>query len=159
MLKSGSIFATTNYKGSVSRSSASTPLTSMRKYSKTSQSKLDSTDIRLQKIFTELLQVYDHSVLSGYRGEEGQNILFAEKKSQLRFPNSLHNTNPSKAIDVAPYPIDWNDTSRFFYLAGIVMGIAYTHGVTLRWGRNWDMDGDFKDNFFNDYGHFEIVED
>jgi len=131
----------------------------VNRYSEASQSEIDSCDKRLQRIFTEALQIMDHSALKGYRGQEEQNTLFDEGKSKLRFPNSQHNTTPSKAIDVMPYPIDWEDADRCFVFAGIVFAIAHSHGVKLRWGRDWDMDGDFKDNFFNDFAHWEIVED
>jgi len=31
---------------------------------------------------------------------------------------------PSDAVDVAPYPIDWNDKERFYYFAGERWGHA-----------------------------------
>ncbi len=43
------------------------------------------------------------------------------------------------------------------YFAGLVRGIAVSWGVKIRWGGDWDMDGDLKDNSFDDLVHFEIV--
>ncbi len=129
----------------------------MNRYSKKSQKELDTCDKRLQRIFTEVLQIVDHSVLEGYRGELKQNLMFSEGQSYLRFPYSKHNVKPSKAIDVIPYPTGFEDKETLCYLAGVVVGIAKKHGVEIRWGRNWDMDSDLKDNFFNDYAHYEIL--
>lgn len=131
----------------------------MNRYSENSQKELDSCDIRLQRIFTEALQVMDHSVLEGYRGEAEQNRLHEDGKSKVRYPYSRHNVSPSKAIDVIPYPSGWHDEEIMCVLAGVVFAIARKHGVKIRWGRDWDMDGELKDNFFNDYAHFEIMED
>ena len=68
--------------------------------------------------------------------------------------NSKHLTG--KAVDVAPYPIDWNDRERFTYFAGYVMGIAAKMGIKLRWGGDWDRDHNLKENSFDDLPHFEI---
>jgi peptidoglycan L-alanyl-D-glutamate endopeptidase CwlK len=62
------------------------------------------------------------------------------------------------AVDAAPWPIDWRDTERFIYFGGYVKGIAAQQGVPIRWGGDWDGDFALKDNLFNDYAHFEIVE-
>jgi len=69
----------------------------------------------------------------------------------------MHNHHPSLAVDVAPYPIDWENTNRFFYLAGLVEGIAAMMGVKVRFGGDWDSDKDFSDQKFNDLVHFEIA--
>ena len=52
----------------------------------------------------------------------------------MQYPNSKHNKLPSKAVDVAPYPIDWNDPDRFYHFAGYVRGIAEGMGIKIRWG-------------------------
>ena len=64
---------------------------------------------------------------------------------------------PSLAVDVVPYPVDWQDRERMTYFAGFVMGIARVKfGISLRWGGDWDLDTDLKDNKFDDLPHFEI---
>ena len=32
-------------------------------------------------------------------------------------------TNPSRAVDVVPYPIDWDDRERFHLFAGFVIAL------------------------------------
>ena len=82
----------------------------------------------------------------------------------LRWPQGKHNSMPSQAVDVAPYPINWHDRERFHYFAGYVMGVAERlrqEGKIrsyLRWGGDWSMDTQVKDNRFDDLVHFEIVE-
>lgn len=123
----------------------------------TSKKKLDTCDSRIINIMEKAIEIMDFTVLCGHRDEIEQNKAFNSGRSKLRWPRSKHNGNPSKAIDVAPFPIDWHDTRRFAYLAGIIIGIADQSGIKLRWGGDWNMDGEVKDNNFNDLVHFEIV--
>lgn len=113
----------------------------------------------LQKICNEAIKHFDFTVIEGTRSVARQQQLFKEGKSKLDGVNKKgkHNHTPSLAIDIAPYPIDWNDTKRFFYLAGLMEGIATSMGITIIWGGDWDSDGDYKDQTFNDYPHFELV--
>lgn len=133
-------------------------MTQQYKFSKSSRSKLDQCDPRIIKIFETVLKTVDCSIITGYRDKYSQNEMKRTGKSQLSWPNSKHNSNPSVAIDVAPYPIDWKDRERFTLFAGFVLGIAKAQGVTLRWGGDWDRDFKVKDNNFDDLLHFEIVE-
>lgn len=45
--------------------------------------------------------------MEGHRDEDRQNKLFEEGKTKVKWPDSKHNTSPSKASDSAPYPLDW----------------------------------------------------
>jgi len=65
----------------------------------------------------------------------------------------------SLAVDVVPYPINWNDLPRFYMFVGYVKRIADELGITIRCGADWDMDGWSKDQKFHDLPHFELVED
>jgi len=90
----------------------------------------------------------DFTVLEGHRDEHRQNKLFREGFSQLKFPKSKHNYYPSKAVDIAPYPTDWDDIEAFKYLGKVMKETAEYLGISLKWG------GDWKE--FKDYGHFEL---
>lgn len=37
------------------------------------------------------------------------------------------------------------------------MGVATMMGVKIRWGGDWDLDTDLKDNTFDDLPHFELI--
>ena len=105
----------------------------------------------------ESIKVIDFSIISGHRNEEQQDAAHAAGMSQKLWPDSRHNSNPSEGIDVAPYPIAWSDTERFVYMAGIIMGIAHTMGISLIWGGDWDRDTEVLDEKFRDFGHLEVV--
>ena len=121
--------------------------------SKTSLGRLEGVDYRLQDLCHKLISYWDFSVVYGLRTESEQAKLVAQGLSKTM--NSKHLTG--KAVDLAPYPIDWNDTKRFYYFAGLVMGVASEMGIKLRWGGNWDMDYDLNDNNFMDLVHFELI--
>ena len=135
----------------------------MSGYSNASLKRLETCHSDLQLLFKEVINYCDNIVLIGYRGEEEQNQAVLEGRSKLKFPLSNHNSLPSMAVDIAPYPVDWNNTKSFYYFAGFVKGIAEkllkegTISHKIRWGGDWDSDNDFKDNTFNDLVHFELV--
>lgn len=129
----------------------------MNKFSKRSAEILSSCDIKLEKVFTEVLQVCDCSILCGHRTEKEQNSI-PGTNTQVKFPDSKHNSYPSKAVDATPYPYDEDDRERFSYFAGIVIGVGASMGVRIRWGGDWDSDNELKDNNFDDLMHFELDE-
>ena len=130
----------------------------MNHYSENSQAKLDSCHMDLQQVFTDALQVMDHSIICGYRSESEQLTLFLEKKSKVRL--GKHNHVPSLAVDAIVYPVNpvWEeDRDRIILFAGIVLGIAHRRKIKIRWGGDWDSDKDLKDQKFNDLVHFELI--
>jgi hypothetical protein len=128
----------------------------MPRYSKRSKERLASCDERLQEVFNEVIKHVDCSVLEGHRSKERQNRLYDEGRTKVKYPNGRHNISPSKAVDVTPYPVDWEDRERQTLFAGFVIGIARGMGYRLRWGGDWDMDFQVMDNRFDDFPHFEI---
>lgn len=130
----------------------------MPKFSQRSIDRLETCRPGLVRLFMKVIESFDCTILEGHRGEAAQNKAYDEGKSKLRWPNGKHNKLPSLAVDVAPYPVDWNDLHRFYYFAGYVMGIAQEMGIKIRWGGDWDGDKELKDNSFNDLVHFEILE-
>jgi peptidoglycan LD-endopeptidase CwlK len=130
----------------------------MPSFGKKSMERLKTCDQRLQDLFNEVIKNYDCSVLQGTRTKEEQDEFFRTGKSKVQWPNSKHNSSPSKGIDVSPYPIDWDNTKRFYHFAGYVQGIADQMGIKLRWGGDWDNDFDLDDQSFMDLVHFELVD-
>jgi hypothetical protein len=118
--------------------------------------RLQTCDQRLQDLFQKVVQYYDCKVLEGHRGEEAQGEAFHAGRSTLHWPQSKHNKLPSLAVDVVPYPVDWEDLDRFRVFGGFVLGVATTMG-RIRWGGDWDGDWDFNDQRFVDMPHFELV--
>lgn len=85
----------------------------MPKFSKISKERLATCHPDLQAVCNELIKQYDFSVLCGRRGEKEQNAAYRQGTSNVKYPHSAHNKTPSLAVDIAPYPIDWDNLSRF----------------------------------------------
>ena len=130
----------------------------MPKFGKRSKNALHSCDERLINVFDEVIKTVDCSVLEGHRGQSKQDKYYEEGKSKVKYPSGRHNKLPSMAVDVAPYPIDWNDRERFHLFAGFVLGIAKSMGINLRWGGDWNQNWFVDDNKFDDFPHFELKE-
>ena len=128
----------------------------MPRFGKSSKKRLLTCDDRLQKVFNEVIKHVDCSVLEGHREKDRQNKLYEEGKTKVKYPNGRHNRQPSSAVDVTPYPVDWKDRERQTLFAGFVIGVASQMGIKLRWGGDWDQDFQVVDNRFDDFPHFEL---
>ena len=128
----------------------------MPRFGTRSRNALHSCDERLIKVFNEVIKTVDCAVLEGHRDKDKQNKYYEEGKTKLQYPLGCHNELPSRACDVVPYPIDWDDRERFTLFAGFVLGIAKSMGINLRWGGDWDQDWTVKDNKFDDFPHYEL---
>ncbi len=124
---------------------------------------LNTCHIDLQTLFYTIIKSFDCKPTCGFRNEKNQNLAYLTGKSKLKWPDGKHNQQPSWAIDIYPFPIDFKDTNRIIFFAGFVMGTAsnllkqnkISHSI--RWGGNWNQDNNLKDNLFNDLGHFELI--
>ncbi len=128
----------------------------MYKFGSRSRKQMENIHPDLKKVLNEVIKYVDCSVLEGQRSAERQNKLFEEGRTKVKYPNGRHNANPSRAVDVVPYPIDWDDRERFHLFAGFVLGIAKSMGINLRWGGDWNQNFEVDDNQFDDFPHFEI---
>jgi hypothetical protein len=132
----------------------------MPEFGKQSKERLEEADWRLQRVMEQAIKIMDFSVTTGYRGREAQEKAFQDGFSRARFGQSKHNFRPSRAVDVCPWPVDWEDTESFVLLAGVVKAVSAGLGLgdVIRWGGDWDSDDRTRDEGFRDYGHFEIEE-
>ena len=120
----------------------------MPTFSQSSREKLQTADPRLQNLFNEVIKHRDCKILCGHRNQEEQELAYQQGRSKARWGQSPHNQFPSHAVDVMPYPIDWNDLHGIYEFAGFVQGIASQMGIKIKWG------GAFL-NFF-DGPHYEL---
>ena len=132
----------------------------MPHFSDISAFRLSTCDTRLQSIFNEVIKLTDCTILCGHRDKTAQEEAVKSGASKVQFPNSKHNSFPSKAVDVMPYPIDWNDTARVTAFYKIVKAVADKQGIKIRWGADWDMDGTYweRDGWEVDGPHYEVVD-
>lgn len=133
------------------------------KYSPSSEYQLLTCHPKLQTLFRRVLRTRDHTILKGHRGEAEQNAAEAGGFSKKKFPNSLHNVYPSRAVDVLPYlgrPVDWTkDREAMCYFAGFVMCEAAHLGIRIRWLGDSNGNLDLRDENLSDLPHFELHKD
>jgi len=159
----------------------------MPNYSKKSADKLATCNKPIQDLFARVVKHKDNTVICGLRTKAEQEKAFRNNASKVQFPNSKHNGKAPKhdvsdGIDAAPYPIpkgwgdingiskseislDWKERLKFYQFAAIVTfewsvmqaeDDKYKDWI-LTWGGDWDRDGDYTDNTFDDLVHFQIV--
>lgn len=133
----------------------------MPQFSAASLSRLEQLDPRLQMVCKEAIKHFDFVIVEGFRNQADQHKAFIEKRSKLDWPNGKHNKFPSIAMDLAPYPINWDlkdpvNHRRWHYFIGYIIGVACGLGVYLRSGHDWDCDGDLDEHDFQDSPHFEL---
>jgi len=110
----------------------------MYKLSQRSLNNLKTCHPDLQKIAHELIKEMNVVVICGHRGEKEQNEAFAKGTSKLRWPKSKHNSMPSRAMDVCPFPIDWEKRARFLEMRERMRAIAKRLGIKVRF-ISWDL--------------------
>lgn len=121
------------------------------KFSKSSLKKLDTCHPLLQLLFTEALDTskVDFTILCGHRNKEDQEKAYVSGNSRLKWPNSKHNSFPSLAVDVVPYPVDWHNLSEFIELSHHIKDVwnnilpQERNGWELSWGGDWSSLKDF----------------
>ena len=131
---------------------------SERSWSSNSQKVYDTLDCRLQRMCDNLLKYMDVSLICGHRTEEEQNALYP-RFTRVRWPNSKHNKRPSLAVDLQPYPYPNTENdlrAGLGYMAGLCYIIAERDGFSIRWGGDWNSNGDVTDNGFDDLFHIEV---
>lgn len=128
----------------------------MPRFSTRSEDELKTCHPNLQRLFREVVRHFDCSVLEGQRSHEEQ--IENVRRGVSKTLNSKHVRDPSLAVDVAPYPVDWQDIERFRAFGGFVLGIASQLGIPIRWGGDWSMDWIFRDQTFIDLPHFELLD-
>jgi peptidoglycan L-alanyl-D-glutamate endopeptidase CwlK len=105
----------------------------------------------------------DFSVVEGIRGRAEQDRFHTLKKSRVRWPHGKHNVTEwdpiGKALDCVPFVNgrpSWNHYHCSVLAGGILLSGGVL-GVSIRWGGNWDMDGEpITDQEFQDLVHYEL---
>lgn len=145
----------------------------MASFGQKSKDKLSTAHPKLQLVMNEAIKVFDFTVLYGNRSVEEQFELFKKGRELQsdgtwkkvgstvtnldgKIKKSNHNYLPSRAVDIAPYPIDWNNIQRFKDMAKVVLQCAKNLNIKVIWGADWDMDGDIEEHKFKDFPHFEL---
>lgn len=132
----------------------------MRKWGPRSRRVYGQIHPTLQEMCDFILQeCADVSLITGHRTASEQDALYPTY-TKVKWPNSKHNSVPSLAVDLQPYPYPADNETKLrqqlAYIAGRVIQWAKQKGYDIRWGGDWDQDGDNVDNNFDDLFHFEV---
>ena len=86
----------------------------------------------------------DFTVIEGIRNINRQRELYKAGKSTTM--NSRHITG--HAVDMVPWPVDWNDLKRFEVMSEAMKAAAEELDIPIVWGGDWKS--------FYDAPHFEL---
>ena|SRR5687767_5604794 len=146
----------------------------MPRFGSVSRSHLAGVDPRLQKVLMKVIEVWDCTIIDGVRTVEEQRKNVARGVSKTMASKHLPHgaAGLSLAVDVMPYPLDWNkiqlginaikratggmEAAEAYAFAGFVDGVAWAMGLNLRSGYDWNTNRQFEDQTFLDLPHHEL---
>lgn len=135
------------------------------RFSQKSEDRLAHLHLDMKRVVRRALnfQVMDFTVLETLRDQERQALMVKTGASKTMDSRHLANADGlSEAVDLLPYPYNvngvdvWDDKQRFAVLAGLMYAAAALENVPIRWGGDWDFDGNNADSTFHDMPHFEL---
>lgn len=145
-------------------------------FSAQSQARLKGVHPKLVAVVNEALKIMnewdaagavscDIMVLEGVRTPQRQKELYAQGRTKpgkvvTWTLNSNHFINSKTgfghAVDLVPYPVDWNDLKKFDLISRAMFTAADRLNTPIRWGADWDRDGNIRERGESDSPHFEL---
>ena len=132
-----------------------------------SRSRLKGVHPQLVRIVERAIELtsQDFMVLEGVRTPQRQKELYAQGRTKpgpkvtwtLNSNHFVKADGFGHAVDLVPYPVDWNSPAKFDAMAKAMFAAARELGVGLRWGADWDRDGKPRERGESDSPHFELV--
>lgn len=111
---------------------------------------------KLQLIVDEAIKEIDFKILDATRGRAAQEKAFKQGNTKAHFGDSAHNYVPAIAMDLFPAPYDWDNTKAFEALSVVILRIAKAKDIPIRWGGDWQMDGNKTTSDNWDKPHYEL---
>ena len=110
----------------------------MFKYSDRSLNNLSQCHPKLRTLMEAVILGYDVTIICGHRNEKDQTDAYNAGNSKAKWGQSLHNTLPSRAVDMIPSPfLGWDDAEGFARMMGYVQGVADSMNLELKFGRDF----------------------
>ena len=132
-----------------------------------SKEKLKGVHPNLVKVIERAIQLSskDFMVIEGIRTPERQVELYAQGRTKpgpivtwtLNSRHFIQKDGWGHAVDLVPWPVDWNDTKKFDAIAEAMFKASKELGTPIRWGADWDRDGRPRERGETDSPHFELV--
>lgn len=144
----------------------------MPKFGERSEANLVGVHPDLVALARAVVEHFDCTVIDGARTMEEQVKNVERRVSRTLESKHLPQSDGlSHAIDIVPFPIDWDavtkglnalraadpkmKTAQFYAFIGFIKGMAVAKGIPIRQGSDWDGDEDFGDHSFIDLPHVE----
>lgn len=107
----------------------------------------------------------DFMVLEGVRTPERQRELYAQGRTKpgpkvtwtLTSNHFKQKDGFGHAVDLVPFPVDWEDLKKFDAVSKAMFTAAKELGIKIRWGKDWDMDGKSGEKGESDSPHWELA--
>lgn len=145
-------------------------------FSKTSLSRLEGVHPKLVAVVKRAMAIMnewaangvnatDFMVTEGVRTPARQKELYAQGRTKpgnivTWTMNSNHFVNArtgyGHAVDLAPYPLDWNDFKKFDRISRAMFQAADELNTPIRWGADWNQNGHPRERGETDSPHFEL---
>lgn len=135
-----------------------------------SRSRLVGVHPDLVRVVEEAIRLttVDFAVLEGVRTPERQRELYAQGRTKpgpivtwTKTSNHFAAADGyGHAVDLVPSPVDWEGPTRFpkfDAIAKAMFAAANKLGIAIRWGADWDQDGNLRDRGESDSPHFELA--
>lgn len=128
---------------------------------------LEGVHPRLVAVVRRAIEIspQDFLVLEGVRTPERQRELYAQGRTKPgkvvtwtltsnHFKNAK--TGYGHAVDLCPFPVDWNSSAKFDAIYRAMMQAADELNTPIRSGMDWDRDGKLREKGEGDSPHFEL---
>jgi peptidoglycan L-alanyl-D-glutamate endopeptidase CwlK len=135
----------------------------MPNFSQRSLDNLENVHPDLVTLMHESIKEFDFTVICGQRTQAQQQELYKQGRTKpgKKVTNidgikkkSKHNYSPSLAVDIVPFPIDWNDLKRFKALSVVVLRVAKELKAKGLISSDIEWGGNFRS--LVDYPHYQI---
>ena len=111
------------------------------------------------------LSSQDFMVTCGLRTEDEQSRLYAQGRTipgpivtwTMQSRHMPDRDGLGRAVDLTPFPVDWKTPSKFDAIAKSMFAASKELGIPIRWGADWDKDGNPREKGESDSPHFELV--
>lgn len=133
----------------------------------TSRARLKGVHPQLVRVVERAVELttVDFMVLEGVRTPQRQRELYAQGRTKpgkvvtwtLTSNHFVKADGFGHAVDLCPWPVDWNDLKKFDAIAKAMFAAAAELGVRIRWGADWDRDGKPRERGETDSPHFELA--
>lgn len=131
-----------------------------------SRARLKGVHPQLVRIVERAIELskQDFMVLEGVRTPQRQKELYAQGRTKpgkvvtwtLTSNHFVKADGFGHAVDLCPFPVDWNTASKFDAIGAAMVAASKELGVKIRWGKDWNQNGRPGEKGETDSPHFEL---